>query len=110
MHIQILTKTLTEAVKAVRPAVGVKSPTPALEAIKLEAEGALLHLTGYDGECAIMTAVEARVYENGAILAEAKTLDGMLSKLHGDMVEIKEVGGRITVKSNATSYRTNWKR
>ena len=80
--------TLSEAVSIVQKAVSSKTTIPALEGILLEAEGNLLHLSGYDLEIGIEAQIEAQVDEEGSIVLNSRIFGDIIRKLPEDAVTL----------------------
>jgi DNA polymerase-3 subunit beta len=82
------TLALSEACQNVQRAASSKTTLPSIEGILLKAEGNALTLTGYDLEVGIVTNIEARVEESGAIIINARTLCEIVNKLPADICSI----------------------
>jgi DNA polymerase-3 subunit beta len=91
------TLALNEACQNVQRAASSKTTLPSIEGILLKAEGNTLTLTGYDLEVGIVTNIEARVEESGAVIINARVLCEIIRKLPTDICTIS-ADERQTVK------------
>lgn len=80
---------LNEAVLNVIRAVSSKSTMPALEGILLKAYNGKLMLTGYDLEIGITTSIEAMIYEEGAVVINAKLFSDIIKRMPEDQISIE---------------------
>ncbi len=75
-------KTLTEVLNKAAKATAAKSPMPALMGLLLRLSGNRLHITGYDMEIGIDTAITVQGEEDGAVITNtAKLFSGMVAKM-----------------------------
>ncbi|MBE6835673.1 MAG: DNA polymerase III subunit beta [Ruminococcaceae bacterium] len=88
---------LNEACQNVQRAASSKTTLPSIEGILLKAEGNTLTLTGYDLEVGIVTNIEARVEESGAVIINARVLCDIVRNLPTDVCTIS-ADERQTVK------------
>ncbi len=72
---------LSDAAFTVSKACAVKTVTPVLECIKIEAKNDVLTLTAYDGEISIEKKIKAEVMEEGEICVNGKFFSDFVSKI-----------------------------
>ena len=72
---------LSDAAFTVCKACAVKTVTPVLECIKIEAKNDVLTLTGYDGEISIQKKINAEVLEEGEICVNGKCFSDFVGKI-----------------------------
>ena len=72
---------LSEAAFIVSKACAVKTTTPVLECIKLEAKNDVLTLTAYDGEISIEKKIRAEVLEEGEACVNGKFFSDFVGKI-----------------------------
>ncbi len=99
---------LSEAAFVVSKACAVKTITPVLECIKLEAQNDVLTLTAYDGEISIEKKIKAEVFEEGAVCVNGKLFADFMSKISLMEVVIysDEKGITIEYGESETSMQT----
>ena len=97
---------LTEAVLNVMRAVSSKSTMPALEGILVKAKNSKLTLTGYDLEIGITTFIEAMIYEEGAVVINAKLFSEIIKRMPEDQISV-ETDDKLTVylSSGKSEYK-----
>lgn len=83
------TQILSEICSNVQRTVSQKTSIPSLEGILIKAEENIITLTGYDLEVGMITSTEAKVYENGSIILNAKILCDILRNLPEEIVSIE---------------------
>lgn len=98
------TKELNDACNNVMRAVSTKVTIPTIEGILMECGDGTLSLTGYDFEFGINTTIEAKVFDPGAIVINAKVLCDIIRKLSNETVtfEIKDVS--VSIEGGAAQY------
>lgn len=79
---------LSDAAFTVCKACAVKTITPVLECIKLEAKNDVLTLTAYDGEISIEKKISADVLEEGEICVNGKFFADFIGKISLDEVVV----------------------
>lgn len=97
---------LNDAVLNVQRAVASKSTIPALEGILLRTVNNRLILTGYDLEIGITTSMDAMIYEEGAIVLNAKLFSDIIRRMPEDNISI-ETDEKLMVYIN--SGRSDYK-
>lgn len=98
------TKELSKACQTVSRAVATKATIPALECIKVEANGNGIILCGYNLELGITTSIEAHgATEDGVILLDAKTICAIVKKLPDALTTIEDAGSNKVVISSGES-------
>lgn len=99
---------LSEAAFVVSKACAVKTITPVLECIKLEAQNDVLTLTAYDGEISIEKKIKAEVFEEGAVCVNGKLFADFMAKI--SLMEVvvysDEKGITIEYGESETSMQT----
>ncbi|MBQ8684938.1 MAG: DNA polymerase III subunit beta [Clostridia bacterium] len=87
---------LSDAAFSVCKACAVKTITPVLECIKIEAKNDGITLTAYDGEISIEKKVKAEVLEEGEICVNGKLFADFVGKIsRSEMVIAADEGGMI---------------
>lgn len=79
---------LSEAAFTVSKACAVKTITPVLECIKIEAKNDVLTLTAYDGEISIEKKIKADVFEEGELCVNGKFFSDFIGKISLDEVVV----------------------
>ncbi len=77
---------LSDAAFTVSKACAVKTLTPVLECIKIQAKNDVLTLTAYDGEISIEKKVKAEILEEGELCVNGKTFADFIGKI--SMLEV----------------------
>ncbi len=77
---------LNNAIQNALRAVPTRSTIPALESLLIEAKNNRVTVTGYDGEMAICSYVDATVSEDGRYLFNAKRFSDIIKKLSDDVM------------------------
>lgn len=72
---------LSDAAFTVSKACAVKTITPVLECIKIEAKNDVLTLTAYDGEISIEKKIKAEVFEEGEVCVNGKLFADFIGKI-----------------------------
>ena len=99
---------LSEAGFTVCKACAVKTITPVLECIKMEAKNDAVTLTAYDGEISIEKKVKADVFEEGEICVNGKMFSDFVGKISRSEVVISadEKGMLIEYGDSETNMQT----
>ncbi|MDR1114086.1 MAG: DNA polymerase III subunit beta [Candidatus Margulisbacteria bacterium] len=93
MEFKCVKTDLNNAIQVVEKAVSIRSTVAQIAGnILLEAKGQSLKLTANDMEIGIEFAIDTNVIEGGAVLAPAKTLSSIISKLSEGEVSFKVDG------------------
>lgn len=79
---------LSDAAFTVSKACAVKTITPVLECIKIEAKNDVLTLTAYDGEISIQKKMKAEVLEEGELCVNGKFFADFIGKISLDEVVV----------------------
>ncbi len=79
---------LSDAAFTVSKACAVKTITPVLECIKIEAKNDVLTLTAYDGEISIQKKIVAEVLEEGELCVNGKFFADFIGKISLDEVVV----------------------
>ncbi len=96
---------LSEAALTVSKACAVKTITPVLECIKIQAENDTLTLTAYDGEISIEQKIKAEVMEGGEVCVNGKTFADFVGKIAAFEVVIStDEKGVIIRYADSESY------
>jgi len=97
---------LSEALGNVTRAVAAKSTHPAMEGVLLRAEEGALSLVCYNMEMGILTSMEARVAEEGAIVLNARLFFDIVRRLSSETIEIScDENCQTEVRGGAAEYR-----
>ena len=91
---------LNEAVTNVQRAVSPKSTMPALEGILVKITNGKLTLCGYDLEIGITTSIDAMIYEEGAVVINAKLFSEIIRRMPEDQISI-ETDDKLIVYINS---------
>ena len=87
---------LSEAAFTVSKACAVKTTTPVLECIKIEAKNDTLTLTAYDGEISIEKKISAEVLDEGEVCVNGKFFSDFVGKIsHSEVIVSAEEKGVI---------------
>ena len=99
---------LSDAAFTVVKACAVKTLTPVLECIKIEAKNDILTLTAYDGEISIEKKINAEVLEEGEICVNGKFFSDFIGKISFAEVVIDSDEKGITIEygDNETYMQT----
>ena len=89
---------LSDAAFTVSKACAVKTITPILECIKMEAKNDVLTLTAYDGEISIEKKVSADVLEEGEICVNGKFFADFIGKISLDEVVVNSDEKGVVIK------------
>lgn len=96
---------LSDAALIVSKACAVKTITPVLECIKLQAKNDGLILKAYDGEISIEKKIAAEVLEEGEICVNGKTFADFVNKISAFEVVIKADEKGVTIEyGDSESY------
>lgn len=97
---------LQKGMQAVEKAVSTRSTLPIISNILIEAEkGGKLKLSGNDLEIGVEVNLSATIERSGAILAPAKTLSGIISKLPREKVFIEvDDSNNIKIECNRSKF------
>lgn len=105
MKIRCDTQELSSAINNVLLAVAPKSSLMALEGILLRAKDGQLHLTGYDLELGISTAIEAQVEEDGELVVSARLFADMIKRMPADRISMSsDKKNLVEIKGGAAEY------
>ena len=97
--------TLSDAALIVSKACAVKTITPVLECIKLQAKNDGLTLKAYDGEISIEKKIKAEILEEGELCVNGKTFADFVGKIAGFEVVIASDEKGISIKyADSESY------
>lgn len=97
---------LSEALGNVTRAVAAKSTHPAMEGVLLRAEGGALSLVCYNMEMGILTSMEARIAEEGAVVLNARLFFDIVRRLSSETIEIAcDERCQTEVRGGAAEYR-----
>lgn len=97
---------LSAAVTNVQRAVSAKASMPVLEGILIVAENNKITFTGYNLEIAMITAIDAEVFEEGSIVIAAKLFGDIVRKLPEDKVILETDDKFITyIHSGFADYQ-----
>ena len=72
---------LSDAAITVSKACAVRTVTPVLECIKIEAKNDVLTLTAYDGEISIEKKIKAEILEEGEVCVNGKFFADFMGKI-----------------------------
>ena len=99
---------LSDAALTVSKACAVKTITPVLECIKINAKNDELTLTAYDGEISIEKKVKAEVFEEGEICVNGKFFSDFVAKISlcEVVIDSDEKGIVIKYGENETYMQT----
>lgn len=97
MNFTCFSNDLKEKIAVVSRAAAPKSTNPALEGIKIEAEGDRICFTGYDMKQGIYSSIPGDVKEAGNIVVNAKLLSSVVRSLPDGMVNFALDGEAIKV-------------
>ncbi len=99
---------LSDAAFTVSKACAVKTITPVLECIKIEAKNDVLTLTAYDGEISIEKKIAAEVLEEGELCVNGKFFADFIGKISLDEVVVSsdEKGVEIRYGESETYMQT----
>lgn len=99
---------LQKAVSLASQSVATKNAIPALEGVLVEACENTVKVSGYDMKLCIKSYCQADVTEQGAIVINAKMLDGILSKAPDDIVcfEVDD-NNIVTIKCGKSKTQLN---
>lgn len=96
---------LSDAAFTVSKACAVKTITPVLECIKIEAKNDVLTLTAYDGEISIEKKIKADVLEEGEICVNGKFFADFVGKISLDeVVVVSDEKGVLIRYGESESY------
>jgi DNA polymerase III subunit beta len=105
MEFKCVKSDLHNAIQIAEKAVAVRSTLPIIGNILLEASGKGLKLSSNDLELGIEMLIDANIVQEGAILAPAKTLSSIISKLSDGEVTFKvDKNKTITIISNRSKF------
>lgn len=95
---------LYEVLPNVAKATSVKTPMEALAAIRLQASGNELSLTGYDLELGIRTQITANVEEEGVLLTDSRLFSELVRRMPEGVILIETDDRlKITISGGGTS-------
>lgn len=80
---------LFEVLPNIAKATSAKTPMEALGAIRMEANGQSLSLTGYDLELGIRTEIAASVEESGVLLADSRLFSELVRRMPDGILQIE---------------------
>ena len=89
---------LSDAAMTVSKACSVKTITPVLECIKLNAKNDGLTLTAYDGEISIEKKIKAEILEEGEICVNGKMFADFVGKISGFEVIVACKENTVTIR------------
>ena len=108
MKITVAKEELVKGLQAVQNVVGARSTLPILSNVLLVSSGNRLEMRATDLEVTIITAIEAKVEQEGMTTLPAKRLFGLVREIEGGEVEISVDGkDKCTVQSGASVYKLN---
>jgi len=95
---------LSGAVAAAARAVPAKTTIEALKSLRMQVEGGILTVTGYDLTIGIQSSVEVDGSEDGVCLVDAKLFQSITARMPDDVVIFEATSSQMTITSGPTAF------